>query len=249
MAYFKLAYIYDLLMEDAPYDEWEEFILDNIKKHHPQAKKVLDLGCGTGEMSNRLASKGFSVTGIDYSEDMLAYAQAETEAQNLSVSYLHQDMRSLEGLALFDVVISICDVMNYLTDETDIKKTLENIAHVLKDDGIFLFDVHSVKHFKENMVNQTFSEIYDDISYIWFCEEGQYENEVIHDLTFFMEKEGENLYERFDEIHYQRTFPIKTYRRLISEVGLEIIGIFTDFSKIENKNPESGNRIFFVCKK
>ncbi|WP_163537820.1 class I SAM-dependent methyltransferase [Gracilibacillus sp. YIM 98692] len=249
MAYAKLAYIYDLLMEDAPYNDWQAFVSHFIHQHQPNAKTMLDLGCGTGEMSIRFNQTGFEVTGIDYSSDMLAYAHSRSVEQQSNVTYIKQDIRQLGDVGTFDVIISLCDVLNYITEERDVLAVIQHVANCLEEGGLFIFDVHSLQHFQNNMIGETFAEIYDDISYVWFCEPSGRTGEVIHDLTFFVLDEDSGLYERFDEKHQQRTFSVDFYRELLKEAGLQLRSIHTDFSINHHNEPESGERIFFVCSK
>ncbi|SER72792.1 Methyltransferase domain-containing protein [Gracilibacillus ureilyticus] len=249
MAYSKLAYVYDILMDDAPYDQWQKFVTEKMTQYQPEARRMLDLGCGTGEMSIRFAKSGMEVTGVDYSEDMLAYAQAETTRQKQKVTYLQQDIRSLEGLHDFDVIISLCDVINYVTEEGELQEVFQHAADALASGGIFIFDVHSLKHFRENMAGQTFAEIYEDVSYVWFCENGEREGELYHDLTFFILHDERNLYERFDETHHQRTFPVEFYKKMIGNAGMDLLEICGDFSINPGSEPEQADRIFFVCQK
>ena len=247
MAYSKLAYIYDNLMQDAPYEDWHQLVSHFIERLNPRGKKLLDLGCGTGKLSIRFAESGFEVTGVDMSEDMLAYAQAETIANGETVQYVQQDLRTLEGMNDFDIAFSLCDVMNYITDEEELKQVFTRIATSLSENGLFIFDVHSVNHFEHNMKNQIFSEIYEDLTYIWLCSEGERTGELIHDLTFFLQSEQNNLYERFDETHIQRTFSISTYQQLLQSAGFEIHQVCADFETEPIVSEESAKRIFFVC--
>ncbi|SFL80061.1 Methyltransferase domain-containing protein [Gracilibacillus orientalis] len=240
MAYSKLAYIYDVLMDDAPYDEWQSFVENFCRQ-----VKMLDLGCGTGRLSHQFAEAGFSVTGVDLSEDMLAFAQANT----FGVQYIQQDIRELEGLSSFDVVVSLCDVINYITTEDELKRVFTNVWNCLSDEGLFIFDIHSLRHFEENMVGETFAEIYDDISYLWFCEAGETKGSVEHDLTFFLLDEETDQYERFDEQHSQRTFAVETYMELLRKAGFQNVTVHGDFSTEKSDEPEEHQRIFFVCRK
>ncbi|MGP4041790.1 class I SAM-dependent DNA methyltransferase [Gracilibacillus sp. D59] len=240
MAYSQLAYIYDVLMDDAPYDQWQSFV-----EHFCKQGKLLDLGCGTGRLSHQFALAGYSVTGVDFSEDMLAYAQANTS----DIRYIQQDIRELEGLTGFDIVVSLCDVINYITTEEDLEKVFTNVWNSLTGEGLFIFDVHSLRHFNENMAGQTFAEIYDDISYLWFCEAGGTKGSVEHDLTFFLLDEETGQYERFDEQHIQRTFAVETYLNLLAKAGFQSVTVHGDFSIEESEEPEEKQRIFFVCRK
>ncbi|UOQ86081.1 class I SAM-dependent DNA methyltransferase [Gracilibacillus salinarum] len=240
MAYSKLAYIYDVLMDDELYDHWQAFVEQFIKEG-----RLLDLGCGTGRMSKRFANANFSVTGVDVSEDMLAYAQSNTSG----IQYIQQDIRELNGLHGFDAVVSLCDVINYITSAKDLETVFRNVQHCLVDGGYFIFDIHSLKHFAEDMIGHTFSEIYEDITYVWLCEQGEEVGSVEHDLTFFLLDESTGQYQRFDEQHVQRTFAVDSYVHLLEQTGFHLQGIYGDFSLTKSENPEENERIFFVCKK
>ena len=214
MAYQELASLSDRLMQDAPYNQWTSLTKELFKRNRKSIHKMIDLGCGTGEITTRLAREGFQVTGVDYSSDMLTLAQQKAVNQNLSIQWIHQDIRTLEGFRDLDAAISYCDVINYITTIEDIGRVFKQVAKCLKPGGVFIFDVHSIYHVQHHMVNHTFSLVDDDFSYIWECTEGDEVGEMHHDLTFFtMEEDGK--YGRFDEYHHQLTFSIENYQQLL----------------------------------
>lgn len=251
MAYQQLAKVYDFLMEDAPYEQWVEFTEFFLSKQDRGSKKnILDLGCGTGKVTCLLAEKGHQLTGVDLSEDMLVRAASEAYEKNLQIQWIKQDIAKLEGLTGFDLVVSYCDVINYVTDYEQVLNTFKNAYQSLNDDGVFLFDVHNINYVKDKMVDQLFSEVHEDLAYIWFCEAGDHEGEMFHELTFFLEEDG--IYQRFDESHHQRTYPISTYLELLSVVGFNHIEIYQDFNTDQIKDltvDPSGERLFFACRK
>ncbi|WP_249871037.1 class I SAM-dependent DNA methyltransferase [Oceanobacillus saliphilus] len=247
MAYQKMAYLYDKLMLNAPYAEWITFTEAIIKASDNDIVKIADLGCGTGEIATRLAKSGYQMTGVDYSPDMLTYAEHKASEQNLSIQWLQQDLITLNGLTDYDAAISYCDVINYITDPEELKKTFRNIAASLKVGGLFIFDVHSLHHVEQNYINQTFADVTDDASYIWFCAEGEERGEMFHDLTFFS-LEGDK-YVRFDEFHHQKTYSIEFYKKLLIESGFENLKLYADFSLKENNIDEKSERIFFLGEK
>ncbi|MBP2078131.1 class I SAM-dependent DNA methyltransferase [Oceanobacillus polygoni] len=247
MAYQQMASLYDQLMVNAPYDEWVSFTEEMLRQTGKEAERIADLGCGTGEIATRLAERGYQITGVDYSTDMLTYAAHKAAERNLSIQWLHQDLTKLTGLSEYDVAISYCDVMNYIIEPTDLQKSFHNIANCLKEGGLFIFDVHSLYQVEQNYVNQTFSEVTDEASYIWFCSAGDEPGEMFHDLTFFA-LEGE-MYKRFDEYHHQRTYPISFYKKMLKESGFENIKLFADFSVKTNDIDEKSERIFFLAEK
>ncbi|MCT2537628.1 class I SAM-dependent methyltransferase [Aquibacillus koreensis] len=247
MSYAKMALVYDALMSDAPYDDWQAFADFIFKKYSTDISTVADLGCGTGQITRRLKKQGYQVFGVDYSEDMLAYAQQAATEEKLSIEWFKQDLRELNGFSNVDAAVSFCDVINYITDFDELRIVFKNVHQILKDKGLFLFDVHALEHVEQNLQDQTFAEVYDDLSYVWFCKSGENQGEVYHDLTFF-ELDNE-MYERFDETHHQRTYSIPTYKRMLEETGFVVKGIFADFSTQTMREDESGERIFYVCEK
>ncbi|MCA0982682.1 class I SAM-dependent methyltransferase [Halobacillus yeomjeoni] len=242
MSYRLMAQVYDQLMADAPYDLWVAFTRQMISRFNPDVKSILDAGCGTGEITHRLDGKGFSMTGVDLSEEMLTIAQQKNPAAD--IQWIHQDITRLDGFAGLDCIISYCDVMNYVTDEESVKNAFSRAYNTLNDAGLFIFDVHSIEHIQHDLYGQTFAEVYDDVSYIWFCDPGESENSVTHDLTFFVQ-EGEK-YQRFDEQHFQRGYTIDALKKWLSEAGFNINLISSDFSL---ESSSTGDRIFFVCQK
>ncbi|SDN00914.1 class I SAM-dependent DNA methyltransferase [Sediminibacillus halophilus] len=247
MSYAKLAMVYDLLMEDAPYDEWTAFAEKMFGRYAKSIGKVADLGCGTGQITRRLANAGYRMTGIDNSEEMLAYARSAAEEAGQQIQWYQADLTELSGFSQFDAAISFCDVINYITDEQSLRKAFANVNRMLSPKGLFLFDTHSIEHIEHDMKGETFAEIYNDISYVWLCQPGEKQGEVFHDLTFFIQ-EADQRYQRFDEQHHQRTFPVNQYRELLKDAGFVIRGVYGDFSD-EPLEESQAERVFFVCEK
>lgn len=245
MVYKQMAYVYDKFMADAPYDEWVHFTQSILGDR--QIKRIADLGCGTGEISIRLRELGFEIIGIDYSEDMLTYAASKANEKNVSVTWLHQDLTEMEGLEGIDLAISYCDVINYITGKAQIKEVFRRTYNSLNQSGMFIFDVHSIFQVEQNYKNQTFADVLEDMSYIWFCSEGEETGEMFHDLTFFVLDNGK--YVRFDEYHHERTYPISFYKKTLKEVGFTNVKVYADFSLEPEHLHDQSERIFFVAEK
>ncbi|MBH0168692.1 class I SAM-dependent DNA methyltransferase [Fictibacillus sp. 18YEL24] len=245
MSYQRFAYLYDELMEDAPYDEWLNFVKTSASNHLEDGKRFLDVGCGTGSMTVLLAKEGFEVTGVDLSSDMLMVAKEKAELEKVNLSLFQQDMRELEGLGIYDCVTILCDSLNYILTEKDVKRTFLSAGNHLKTGGLLLFDVHSLHKINEIFIGQTFGSNDEKLSYIWQCYQGELENSVEHDLSFFMQN-GER-YERYDELHTQRTFSVEDYCNWLRECGFEHLNVSADFKGIEPT--EESERILFVARK
>jgi cyclopropane fatty-acyl-phospholipid synthase-like methyltransferase len=247
MSYEHFAYLYDELMTDAPYEDWVQFVIDKAEHYHVQGKNLLDLACGTGELSVRLAKAGFAVTGVDLSADMLAVAQAKAEEQGLRIPFYEQNMTDLEGQGQFDIITIFCDSLNYLAGEQEVRDTFSNVFAHLKDDGLFLFDVHSVFKMTDIFMNQTFAFNEEHLAYIWNSFPGEAPYSVEHELSFFVLDDHDGKYERYDELHFQRTFPVERYAKWLQSIGFELLEVNADF---KNEEPtEQSERIFFTARK
>lgn len=247
MTYHQFAYLYDELMKEAPYEKWVEFVKKYTTKYEVQGRRLLDLACGTGELSIRLAKDGFDVTGVDLSDDMLTVANSKASRVGVGIQFYQQNMAELDGLGQFDVINIFCDSLNYLQTENEVADTFRSVHRHLTKDGLFMFDVHSIYKMTHVFMDETFAMNEDEISYIWQCFEGEYPCSVEHDLSFFVLDKQSGKYERYDELHVQRTFPIDNYKKWLIQAGFEIIDIVADFEAFAPKS--QSERIFFVCKK
>lgn len=246
MKYTKMAYIYDELMKDTPYNEWIRFTENIVEKYKLNPNKILDLGCGTGNISIPLSAKGYRVVGVDISEDMLAVANEKIIANNQSIQLLQQDMKELELLEPVDLVISYIDSINYLNGLEEVKQTFKQVSKNLNSNGYFVFDLHSPYKLTNLFNNQTFAWNDEEISVIWLTDVDEEGLTVEHDLTFFVEN-AEGHYEKFNEIHMQQTYTIDTIKAALSDADLTLVDTYSNF----NLSPvsEESERIFYIAKK
>lgn len=127
---------YDLLYKEKDYRGEADFIAQLIKRTHPEAKTVLNIGCGTGQHDTFLTEMGFQVTGIDLSSEMLSIAKLK----NPGITYHQADARDLELGTKFDVVISLFHVFSYQTKNDDALRFIRTLSTHLQDDGVAIFD-------------------------------------------------------------------------------------------------------------
>ncbi|MDP1420773.1 methyltransferase domain-containing protein [Peribacillus simplex] len=247
MTYERFAYVYDELMKDAPYEKWLMILTAKLEQFGIGGRKVLDLACGTGEMTVELAQHGFEVTGVDLSDEMLLVANEKAGKLGLSIPFFQQNMAELEGLGQFDCVTIFCDSLNYLRDEEDIVKTFSRVHEHLKDGGLFLFDIHSIYKMEEIFRDNTFAVNGEEVSYIWDCFPGEEPYSVEHDLSFFVRDDESGLYDRFDELHYQRTYPVEQYKKWLEQAGFTVSEIMADLE--EAPLVTETERILFVASK
>ena len=122
MSYENFSYYYDSLMDPAFYNDYIDFI-----NKHAKFQSVLELGCGTGEVAIRLAKQNKSVVATDLSDDMLYVAKEKAMAENAEVNFKRVDMTNFESNQQADLVLCLCDSLNYMLDENDVKKVLQLI--------------------------------------------------------------------------------------------------------------------------
>lgn len=158
-AYETFASVYDLFMEQVEYDEWLDHIHAVWKKYGIAPKTILDLGCGTGSILLPLAQEGFDVIGVDLSSEMLTEADHKAMEAGVSVRLACQDMAELDLGEQADCILSLCDCMNYLTEEGQLAAAFRRIAAHMKPESILLFDMNTEYKFREVLGQKVFGEI------------------------------------------------------------------------------------------
>lgn len=181
---------------------------------------VLDLGCGTGTLTELLAGAGFDMIGVDNSEEMLEIALEKREKSGSSILYLLQDMREFELYGTVGAVCSVCDSLNYILEEKDMVKVFLLVNNYLYPGGIFVFDFNTVYKYEQAIGEATIAENREDCSFIWenFYDEREQINE--YDLTVFVRRPGTEDFQRFAETHYQRGYTLGQMKKFLEEAGL-----------------------------
>ena len=240
-AYTSFARVYDLFMDNVPYEEWAKRIEAILKEYGIEDGLLLDLGCGTGKLTQLMEAKGYDMIGIDNSIEMLEIAR-ETSSEN--ILYLCQDMREFELYGTVKGVYSACDCVNYILEEEELKQVFSLVNNYLDPKGIFIFDFNTRYKYEELLGENTFAENREEGSFIWenFYDPEDEINE--YDLTLYIRGEGEE-FVRFQETHYQRSYELATVLRLIEEAGLKVLGIYDDYNNTEVT--EESERILIVA--
>ena len=220
--YGGFASVYDTFMDETPYEEWCEFLVQILEEYEVPKGLVLDLGCGTGTLTEMLSKEGYDMIGVDNSEQMLAIAMEKRETSGENILYLLQDMREFELYGTVGAVISVCDSLNYLLEEDDLVQTFRLVNNYLDPKGIFIFDFNTVYKYREVIGDTTIAENREECSFIW--ENYYHEEEEIneYDLTIFVREEDE-LFRKFEENHYQRGYRLKQMEEALKKAGMEFV--------------------------
>lgn len=250
-SYEVFASVYDLFMDNVPYDTWSEYLIRLLKKYKVGDGLVLDLGCGTGNITERLAKQGYEMIGIDNSEEMLSLA-IEKQDKSSGILYLNQDMREFELYGTVAAIVSICDSMNYILEEEELLEVFRLANNYLDPGGIFIFDLNTIYKYKNVLGDTTIAENRKDSSFIW--ENFYYEDERIneYDLTIFVKEDDDNseadggLYRCHKELHQQKAYTIDTVKNLLEQAGMEFITAYDAFT--EEAPSDTSERIYIVAK-
>ena len=243
-AYTSFAQVYDLFMDNVPYEEWCAFLCKILAQHGITDGPVLDLGCGTGKMTRLMSEQGYDMTGIDNAAEMLQIAAMEPG--EVPILYLLQDMQDLELDGCVRAVYSVCDCVNYVLDEEELQQAFSRVHEYLEEDGVFIFDVNTSYKYTKLLAENTFAESRDEGSFIWdnYYDEEERINE--YDLTLFI-PEGDELYRRYTETHYQRNYETATLLKLLKNAGFTDICVYDDYT--DAPLCETSERAVFVAKK
>ena len=257
-AYQDFAYVYDELMDATPYEEWcgrihkliQEYGVSKPKRDaedllDSERNLVVDLGCGTGTLTELLYKLGYDMIGIDNSSEMLNVAMEKRGETGSEILYLLQDMRELELYSTVGTVVSVCDSVNYILEEEELLETFSLVNNYLYPGGIFIFDFNTDYKYREIIGDATIAENREDCSFIW---ENYYDPETCvneYDLTIFVQEE-EEIFRRFTETHYQKGYTPEQMVKLIEQAGMKLVEMKdADTGKAVTKESQ---RVYIVAK-
>lgn len=239
-SYFAKGY-YNI-MKNTYQADYFEYLKKIFKKYNINPKLMLDLGCGTGDITYLFADAGYDMIGVDISTDMLNIARENNNHDN--ILYLNQDMREFELYGTVDVIYSALDCLNYITNKNDLKKIFKLCKNYLNPDGLFIFDINTEYKFKNILNNNTFVYDTENEYLVW---QNNYDKKT-KICTFFLDmfyiKDG--VYERYYEEQEERAYSVDELKKMLTFSGFEVLGIYDSF-KLKKFNDKS-EKIFFVCK-
>lgn len=213
--YTNFAKVYDLFMDNVPYDKWVEQIKDILHKENIFDGLICDLGCGTGAITERLANIGYDMIGIDNSYDMLDIAMEKKYASGNDILYLCQDMREFELYGTVRAIVSGCDSLNYIQDLSGLEEVFSLVNNYLDPGGLFIFDMNTVYKYQNILGENTFSEVRDQAAFIWENTYDEIKRINEYDLNLFIKLEND-IYKRFEERHVQRAY---TFDEIVSAIN------------------------------
>ena len=245
--YSSLAEFYDSLNFGCDYNALADFLFSTIKENEQtKTSLVLDLACGTGKLTFLLRERGYDMTGVDMSENMLASAQEYAYANGINdVLLLCQDMREFELYGTVDACVCTLDSINYLTKTQDVKKCFSLIHNYLIPEGVFIFDVNTPYRFREIYAKNDFILESDKALLAWQNSFNEKTGICKFYLSIFKE-DDDGRYERYDEMQTEKCYSRRKIEALLRETGFELIAVYGNLDKrIACDNDE---KWYFVCR-
>lgn len=228
-AYSEFARVYDLFMDNVDYEAWCGYLTECLREYGIEDGLVLELGCGTGTMTELLAEAGYDMIGVDNSGEMLAEAIEKRAVSGRDILYLQQDMQEFELYGTVRAIVSVCDCLNYLTEEEDLQEVFRLVNNYLDPGGIFIFDMNSDYKYREVLGDRTIAENREEGSFIWENSFDPQSGINVYALTLFLPR-PDGLYEKSEEEHYQRAYSLETISVLLENAGLRLLQVYDAYT-------------------
>lgn len=243
----RIAPLYDLLMHDVPYTEWTGYLHKLMDTRKANPRHILDLACGTGNVSERLAAEGYAVTGVDISPDMIVEASRKARERNLPLRYYVQDAAELDLPGQkFDLCISLFDSMNYITRPERLAQAMERVGLHLTRNGLFIFDMNSEYALRNKFFDQSNRASDDRLRYDW---ESDYfpETRLCRVRMRFWYREENGQESVFDEEHWQFAYREDEIIEMLQPAGFENITACQAYTL--RPTHRASDRIFYIAQK
>lgn len=245
MSYSNLSKYYDQLTENVNVEVRGEYISNFLLRNNASDGIMLDLACGTGQMSVFFAKKGYDVIGVDASEEMLSVAGMNSTRANVNILFICQKMQELNLYGTIKSCVCTMDSINHLLSEEDVLNSFGKVSLFMEQNGIFVFDVNTIYKHREVLADNVFVYDQDDVFLVWQNEYYNDTNEVDIIIDLF-EKKG-NVYTRKSEEFAERAYSVDFLSQALVKSGFEVLGVYNELEESECR--ENSERIYFVARK
>ena len=243
-AYQNLAASYDRLTNDVDYESWVDFAQAILDREGLKPKTVADLACGTGSVTRILAQRGYRVTAVDLSEEMLTEAMDKCADLPALPAFVHQDLAQLKLPRGVDMAVCFLDSLDYILDPADCENAIRRTWKALNPGGIFIFDVNTPEKL-QSMDGQVFLDEDDDVYCVWRGEFDEETNICSYGMDLF-QREGEVWHRSFEE-HQEYAYSIEQLTGFLKDAGFTHIRVWADR---EFAAPREGEqRVWFQARK
>ncbi len=246
MSYDIFSGFYDRLTDNVEYEKRADYFCRLLSMCDIKSGILLDLGCGTGSMSVKMADKGYDVIGVDTSIGMLGVAQQKMYESGQKILFLNQPMQNIDLYGTVDCAICVLDGINHLDNSDEVRQTFEKVSLFMNKGGAFAFDVNTIYKHKNVLADNAFIYDFDDLFCAWQNNYNEEDNSVDITLDFFEEEDG--IYYRSGENFSEQAYELEKISEWLEQAGFEIIGVFDDLTTDPVK-PCSERAVFLAKKK
>lgn len=244
--YSGFADYYDALTDNVPYQKFADHYERLFKRFSAKPKSILDLACGTGTLSKIFAERGYEVTGVDASEDMLSYALEKTHKMPEPPMFIAQRMEKLDLYGTYDACICALDSVNYITSRTALQAGFVRLHHFIAPGGLFIFDINTQARFEAHD-GETLTRSGDGFFCVWQTEYSRKSSLCRYIIDIFDGPDENGKYELTHEEHKERLYSIDALREMLASSGFRVRGIFGGF-RLNAPRPDD-ERIFIVAER
>ncbi len=246
MSYDIFSGFYDRLTDNVEYEKRADYFCRLLSLCDIKGGILLDLGCGTGSMSVKMAEKGFDVIGVDSSIGMLGVAQQKMYESGKRILFLNQNMQDIDLYGTVDCAICVLDGINHLNNSDEVKQTFNKVSLFMNKGGAFAFDVNTIYKHKAVLADNAFIYEFDDLFCAWQNNYNEEDNSVDISLDFFEEEDG--VYYRSCENFSEQAYELCDISSWLEDAGFEVVGVYDDMTT-EPVEPDSERAVFLARKK
>ena len=245
MSYDDFSRFYDLLTDNVEYEKRADYFCRLLSLCGIKEGILLDLGCGTGNMSFAMADRGFDVIGVDSSVGMLNAAQQKMFESGKRILLLNQNMQEIDLYGTIDCAVCVLDGINHLANENEVKQTFAKVSLFMNKGGAFAFDVNTIYKHKNVLADNVFVYEPENVYCVWQNNYNEKDNSVDISLDFFEEEDG--VYYRSSENFTEKVYELSDIKNWLEESGFEVVGIYDDMTTDDFK-PDSERAVFLARK-
>lgn len=250
--YSAIAPIYNEIMKDVDYEDWADFIDEIIQEHRPEAVSILELACGTGQIAMFLEElECYDITATDFSDEMLEIGQRIADFREMKITWKQQDFFNITLEQQYDAVLALFDSVNYIRKDEQMLQFFENVAKVMHQDSVFIFDFTTPQH-SEIVAEKLNDEGITTDNYRFERRSFYIPTERTHVNEFEIEKldaSRENILYRDREVHRQRIYTFAEMKALIARTSLEIEAAYEDFDLVDASDESERITMVLRCPK
>lgn len=243
-SYEFLAGSYDALTRDVDYSRWADYVEGHFSRLKRPVHTVLDLACGTGSLTEELSRRGYEVTGVDLSPEMLSLAEEKCRDLPVRPRFFCQAMENLRLPYEVDACVCCLDSVNYVRKPQKLQRAFQRVFTTLAPGGLFLFDADTPEKL-ESMDGQVFLDETEDEFCVW---RGEYSPKR-RICSFWMDifrREG-RVWLRGEELHREYAYSMEELEEYLRQAGFARI---RQYGELKRRSPAPGEqRVFFAARK